>query len=146
MPPGYPGSTALCFGGYPSALSAWIAVIGSLAYGLWIEVALLAALWLWRRWALRVALLAIGTVAATALVATLADDLTARLNGAMCRYQMVQGNPHISTLPLTTIMRTLNTAFAQANILFLVTAVAFVIGTFATARLAVMACRRRAAG
>ncbi len=41
MPPGYPGYTYLCPSGISVPLTPWVAVIGSLAWGLGIEAALL---------------------------------------------------------------------------------------------------------
>ena len=89
MPPGYPGYSYLCPMGFTSLLTPWVAVIGSLAYALWIETALLAVgtLWLPRRQALsRGSLFSIGIVAIAALVASIADGQTAQLDAITCHF------------------------------------------------------------
>ncbi|HEU0028145.1 MAG TPA: hypothetical protein VFQ25_13610 [Ktedonobacterales bacterium] len=142
MPPGYPGYTYLCPFGVSVPLTSWVAVIGSLAYGLWIEAALLAlglfVFWIRRslpRWGILSAL----AVIAGALVASAADNWTAQRNAQLCVSPLIHATPE----EIARLRSIAAPAIAQANIALAIAAAAFLIGTFLTVRILVLGCRGR---
>jgi hypothetical protein len=143
MPPGYPGYSYLCPMGFTSLLTPWVAVIGSLAYALWTEAALLAigTLWLRRRQALPCgSLFSIGIVAIAALVASIADDQIAQRDAITCHFGFYT---HYDFKRVSEIISAQNMALDQANVALWIAAAAFLIGTFLPARLFILGWRGR---
>ena len=145
MPHGYPGYTYLCPGGYFSVpLTPWVAVIGSLAYGLWIEAALLSlglfVFWI-RRSLPRSGALSWLTVVACALVASVADNWTAQRNAQLCTG--LSPLMHVTPEFIARERGIAAVAIAQANDALAIAAAAFLIGTSLTVRALVVGWRMR---
>lgn len=142
MPPGYPGYIYSCPTGFTSLLTPWVAVIGSLAYTLWIESALLAVgmLWFRRRMTLPFgSLFSIGAVAIAALVASIADDQIAQRDTITCQFAFYT---HYDFKRASEILSAQQMAMTQADVALWIAAGLFLIGTFLTARIFVLGWRR----
>lgn len=144
MPPGYPGYAYLCLGVPELAvpLTPWVTVIGSLAWGLWLETALVALglflFWL-RRALARKEALSLALIVIAALVVSAADDWVAQRNKALCALGIGQHYPPA----LQEIAQKTQEAIAQANIALGIAACLFLVGTFLTARVFVVGWRER---